>query len=66
MVTRFRNTLGLPGRLSVRLQPNHPTDDVRGIAASMLEGLLYGCGDAVIGVNPASDSLQAVVRAAAR
>jgi ethanolamine ammonia-lyase large subunit len=62
VVTKFRNTLGLPGRLSVRLQPNHPTDDVRGIAASMLEGLLYGCGDAVIGVNPASDSLQAVVR----
>jgi ethanolamine ammonia-lyase large subunit len=62
VVTRFRNTLGLPGRLSVRLQPNHPTDEVRGIAASMLEGLLYGCGDAVIGVNPASDSLQAVVR----
>ncbi len=62
VVTRFRNTLGLPGRLSVRLQPNHPTDDVRGIAASMLEGLLYGCGDAVIGVNPASDSLQAAVR----
>ena len=62
VVTRFRNTLGLPGRLSVRLQPNHPTDDARGIAASMLEGLLYGCGDAVIGVNPASDSLQAVTR----
>ena len=62
VVTRFRNTLGLPGRLSVRLQPNHPTDDVRGIAASMLEGLLYGGGDAVIGVNPASDSLQAVTR----
>jgi ethanolamine ammonia-lyase large subunit len=62
VVTRFRNTLGLPRRLSVRPQPNHPTDDVRGIAASMLEGLLYGCGDAVIGVNPASDSLQAVVR----
>ncbi len=62
VVTRFRNTLGLPGRMSVRLQPNHPTDDVRGIAASMLEGLLYGCGDAVIGVNPASDSLQAVTR----
>lgn len=61
VVTRFRNTLGLPGRLSVRLQPNHPTDDVRGIAASMLEGLLYGCGDAVIGVNPASDSLRAVI-----
>jgi ethanolamine ammonia-lyase large subunit len=62
VVTCFRNTLGLPGRLSVRLQPNHPTDDVRGIAASMLEGLLFGCGDAVIGVNPASDSLQAVVQ----
>ncbi|HEX4007216.1 MAG TPA: ethanolamine ammonia-lyase subunit EutB [Acidobacteriaceae bacterium] len=62
VVTRFRNTLGLPGRLSVRLQPNHPTDDVRGIAASMLEGLLYGCGDAVIGINPASDSLEAVTR----
>jgi ethanolamine ammonia-lyase large subunit len=62
VVTKFRNTLGLPGRLSVRLQPNHPTDDVHGIAASMLEGLLYGCGDAVIGVNPASDSLQAVMR----
>ena len=62
VVTRFRNTLGLPRRLSVRLQPNHPTDDGRGIAASMLEGLLYGCGDAVIGVNPASDSLQAVMR----
>ncbi|MGA7524971.1 MAG: ethanolamine ammonia-lyase subunit EutB [Acidobacteriaceae bacterium] len=62
VVTRFRNTLGLPGRLSVRLQPNHPTDDVRGIAASMLEGLLYGCGDAVIGVNPASDSLAAALR----
>ena len=62
VVTRFRNTLGLPGRMAVRLQPNHPTDDVRGIAASMLEGLLYGCGDAVIGVNPASDSLQAVTR----
>jgi ethanolamine ammonia-lyase large subunit len=62
VVTRFRNTLGLPGRMSVRLQPNHPTDDVRGIAASMLEGLLYGCGDAVIGVNPASDSLQAATR----
>lgn len=62
VVARFRNTLGLAGRLSVRLQPNHPTDDVRGIAASMLEGLLFGCGDAVIGVNPASDSLQAVTR----
>ena len=55
VVTRFRNTLGLPGRLAVRLQPNHPTDDPRGIAASILDGLLYGCGDAVIGINPASD-----------
>ncbi|MCP1624447.1 ethanolamine ammonia-lyase subunit EutB [Pseudomonas nitroreducens] len=56
VVTRFRNTIGLPGHLSVRLQPNHPTDDLRGIAASMLDGLLYGCGDAVVGINPASDS----------
>jgi len=61
VITRFRNTIGLPGQLSVRLQPNHPTDDVKGIAASMLDGLLYGCGDAVIGVNPASDSLAAVI-----
>jgi ethanolamine ammonia-lyase large subunit len=59
VVTRFRNTLGLPGRLAVRIQPNHPTDDVRGIAASMLEGLSYGCGDAVIGINPAGDGLSA-------
>lgn len=57
VVTRFRNTIGLPGHLSVRLQPNHPTDDLKGIAASMLDGLLYGSGDAVIGINPASDSL---------
>ena len=57
VITRFRDTLGLPGRLAVRLQPNHPTDDVKGIAASLLDGLLYGCGDAVIGINPASDSL---------
>ena len=56
VVTRFRNTIGLPGRLSVRLQPNHPTDDPRGIAASILDGLLLGCGDAVIGINPATDS----------
>jgi len=61
VVTCFRNTIGLPGRLSVRLQPNHPTDDAKGIAASMLDGLLYGCGDAVIGINPASDSLPAIV-----
>jgi ethanolamine ammonia-lyase large subunit len=56
VVTAFRNTIGLPGRLSVRLQPNHPTDDARGIAASILDGLLLGSGDAVIGVNPATDS----------
>jgi ethanolamine ammonia-lyase large subunit len=56
VVTKFRNTVGLPGRLSVRLQPNHPTDDVRGIAASILDGLLLGSGDAVIGINPATDS----------
>jgi len=60
VVTRFRNTLGLPGRLSTRLQPNHPTDDLRGIAASVLDGLLYGSGDAVIGINPATDSLENV------
>ena len=58
VVTQFRNTLGLPGRLSVRLQPNHPTDDRQGIAASILDGLLYACGDAVIGINPATDNLE--------
>ncbi len=56
VVTRFRNTIGLPGKLSVRLQPNHPSDDARGIAASILDGLLLGAGDAVIGINPATDS----------
>ncbi len=56
-VTAFRNTLGLPGRLSTRLQPNHPTDDLRGIAASVIDGLLYGSGDAVIGINPAGDNI---------
>jgi ethanolamine ammonia-lyase large subunit len=61
VVSRFRNTLGLPGRLAIRLQPNHPCDDLRGIAASILDGLLYGAGDAVIGINPASDTLQSVV-----
>src|SRR5271154_7487172 len=61
VVTRFRNTIGLQGCMSVRLQPNHPTDDAKGIAASMLDGLLYGCGDAVIGINPASDSLTAAI-----
>ncbi|MCP4804551.1 MAG: ethanolamine ammonia-lyase subunit EutB [Proteobacteria bacterium] len=56
VVVRANNTLGLPGRFSSRLQPNHPTDDVDGILFSMREGLSYGCGDAVIGVNPATDS----------
>jgi ethanolamine ammonia-lyase large subunit len=56
VVTAFRTTVGLPGRLSVRLQPNHPTDDPRGIAASIVDGLLLGAGDAVIGINPATDS----------
>jgi len=57
VTTRFRNTIGLPGTMAVRLQPNHPTDDPAGITASILDGLLYGCGDAVIGINPASDNL---------
>jgi len=58
VVVRANNTLGLPKRLSSRCQPNHPTDDVKGILASMREGLSYGCGDAVIGVNPATDTPQ--------
>jgi ethanolamine ammonia-lyase large subunit len=58
VMTAFRNTLGLLGRLSVRLQPNHPTDDAAGIAASIFDGLLLGSGDAVIGINPATDSPQ--------
>lgn len=62
VVTRFRNTIGLPGTFSVRLQPNHPTDDLKGIAASTLDGLCYGCGDAVIGINPATDSLDNIIR----
>jgi ethanolamine ammonia-lyase large subunit len=57
VTTAFRTTLGLPGRLGSRLQPNHPTDDLRGIAAATLDGLLYGVGDAVIGVNPATDNV---------
>ncbi|MBF9237674.1 ethanolamine ammonia-lyase subunit EutB [Hymenobacter sp. BT683] len=56
VVTRFRNTLGLRGHLATRLQPNHPTDDLRGIAASLVDGLLYGSGDAVLGINPATDN----------
>ena len=61
VVTRFRNTLGLPGHLAVRLQPNHPTDSPAGIVASILDGLMYGAGDAVIGINPAADSVPALV-----
>ena len=60
VVTRFRSTIGLAGRLSTRLQPNHPTDDPRGIAASVIDGLLYANGDAVIGVNPAGDDVRTV------
>ncbi|KAB1073015.1 ethanolamine ammonia-lyase subunit EutB [Methylobacterium planeticum] len=60
VVTRFRNTIGLPGTLAARLQPNHPTDDPAGITAAIIDGLSYGCGDAVIGINPASDSLHAL------
>ncbi len=62
VVTAFRNTLGLNGRMSTRLQPNHPTDDPSGVAASLLDGLLYGSGDAVIGINPATDNINAVVK----
>jgi ethanolamine ammonia-lyase large subunit len=62
VVKRFRGTIGLPGRLSTRLQPNHPTDDPRGVAASVLDGLLLGSGDAVIGVNPATDSPERTLR----
>lgn len=57
VVSQFRNTIGLNGRMSVRLQPNHPTDNLKGIAASILDGLLMGCGDAVIGINPATDNI---------
>ena len=62
VVTQFRSTLGLRGRLATRLQPNHPTDDEVGIAASLLDGLLMGAGDAVIGINPATDNLPQVMR----
>ena len=62
VVTGFRDTLGLPGRISTRLQPNHPTDDPKGVLACVLDGLLYGSGDAVIGINPATDSPSNVKR----
>ena len=62
VVTAFRNTLGLEGRMATRLQPNHPTDNSSGIAASILDGLMYGSGDAVIGINPATDNVAQVTR----
>ncbi len=62
VVTQFRNTIGLKGHFSTRLQPNHPTDSLKGIAASILDGLMYANGDAVIGINPATDNVQAVIR----
>ncbi|MBS41912.1 MAG: ethanolamine ammonia-lyase [Nocardioides sp.] len=62
VVTAFRSTIGLPGRLATRLQPNHPTDDPAGVATAVLDGLLLGCGDAVVGVNPASDDPATVRR----
>ncbi|GAB3930232.1 ethanolamine ammonia-lyase subunit EutB [Larkinella terrae] len=62
VITRFRNTIGLKGRFSTRLQPNHPTDDFRGVAASIIDGLFYGSGDAVIGINPATDHVRTVIR----
>jgi ethanolamine ammonia-lyase large subunit len=62
VVSRFRTTVGLPGRLSTRLQPNHPSDDVQGIAAGIIDGLMLGSGDAVIGINPVSDNTKTVTR----
>lgn len=62
VTTGFRNTIGQRGRLSTRLQPNHPTDDFRGIAASVVDGLLYGSGDACIGINPATDNVPTTLR----
>jgi ethanolamine ammonia-lyase large subunit len=60
VVTQFRTTVGLPGRLSTRLQPNHPTDDPRGILAAVIDGLMLASGDAVIGINPAADNISSV------
>ena len=62
VITKFRNTLGLKGHFSTRLQPNHATDDAKGIMASTIDGLLYGVGDAVIGINPVSDSAETTLR----
>jgi ethanolamine ammonia-lyase large subunit len=62
VVTRFRTTVGLKGQMSVRIQPNHPSDDLKGIAASMIDGLMHGCGDAVIGINPATDRVDTTIR----
>ena len=62
VISQFRNTIGLQGRLATRLQPNHPTDDMTGIAASIVDGLLYGAGDAVIGINPATDNVPQVIK----
>ncbi len=61
VVTRFRNTLGLRGHMSTRLQPNHPTDDLQGVAAAVLDGLFLGAGDAVIGINPVTESVERFV-----
>ncbi|HEY8996868.1 MAG TPA: ethanolamine ammonia-lyase subunit EutB [Edaphobacter sp.] len=61
VVTKFRTTIGLPGTMAVRLQPNHPVDDPKGILASVIDGVLYGCGDAVIGINPVTDSIGSAV-----
>ena len=61
VVSKFRNTLGLRGHFSTRLQPNHPTDDLKGVAASIIDGLFYGIGDAVIGINPVSDNPKNVI-----
>ena len=62
ITTAFRDTIGLKNHLSTRLQPNHPTDDIRGITASILDGLLYGNGDAVIGINPATDNVEQTIK----
>lgn len=61
VITRFRSTVGKKGHLSIRLQPNHPTDDLKAITAAVIDGILYGCGDAVIGINPATDSLERLI-----